>query len=303
MSRRRRTGDRSPRALVAVGLVLASCGGSQPAARSDPPRPSAFETPFTHDEVYPTFVSSQIAVGDNRFLVGLLNDEDAPIGSPAIDMRIDFFDLGRSTTRAVTSRRMRFVWIDRPHVGLYATNVRFDDAGRWGAAVHVEGRRLEATVRASFDVLEQATTPAPGERVPATDTPTARSPAAMKRISTDRHPDPALYRTSVAEALARHQPFVVVFATPKFCVTQACGPMLDTVKTVARRHRELTFIHVEPYELPADPSHLEPVPAARAWGLPSEPWTFVVSSRGRLVAKFEGALAAAELEDAIRRLR
>jgi hypothetical protein len=79
--------------------------------------------------------------------------------------------------------------------------------------------------------------------------------------------------------------------------------MLDIVRRVAPKHPGVAFIHVEPYELPANPARLEPVPATRQWGLPSEPWTFVVDSRGRLAAKFEGALSATELEEELTRLR
>lgn len=291
-------------ALVSAALVASACGGgSNPATSDGPAEPSAFETPFVDDEVYPRLVSSQLAVGENRFLVGLLNDKDAPVGSPRIDMRVEFFDLDRSTTEPVTETDMHWVWITKPYVGLYASNVEFDSAGDWGAKLSVSGGKLDATVRSSFTVTEETSTPAIGAKVPASDTPTASAAKKIARISTDRDPAPGFYETSIAGALAAHEPFVVVFATPKFCVTQACGPMLDTVKEVAPHHDGVEFIHIEPYQLPADPQKLVPVTAATEWGLPTEPWTFVVDSRGRLAAKFEGALSPAELEGELRRLR
>ena len=39
----------------------------------------------------------------------------------------------------------------------------------------------------------------------------------------------------------------------------------------------------------------------RQWGLPSEPWTFLVGRDGRVTAKFEGALSEAELVAAVRK--
>jgi peroxiredoxin len=36
------------------------------------------------------------------------------------------------------------------------------------------------------------------------------------------------------------------------------------------------------------------------WALPSEPWTFVVGTDGRVTAKFEGPFSAAELVAAVR---
>ncbi|HYZ46460.1 MAG TPA: hypothetical protein VE712_02225 [Actinomycetota bacterium] len=287
--------------LVALAFVGPACasGSDEPERRQEP---SAFETPFGDDEVYPVFASSEVTVGRNRFLVGLLNDEDAPIGSPRIDMHIEFFDLNRSSSDSVTDTEMRWIWMDKPFTGLYASEVSFDEPGRWGAEVTVSGEGVDATVRSSFEVRREGSTPAVGERAPSSDTPTATQPGAIRRISTDAHPDPRFYTTSIADALGAGEPFVVVFATPKFCASQACGPVLDNVKRVARHERGLTFIHVEPYELPADPTDLEPVSAAIEWRLPSEPWVFVLDGRGRVAAKFEGALSPEELRSALRRL-
>jgi hypothetical protein len=52
---------------------------------------------------------------------------------------------------------------------------------------------------------------------------------------------------------------------------------------------------IEPYELPGDPSNLQPVPSASEWGLPSEPWAFIVNDQGKVSAKYEGALAPEEM--------
>jgi hypothetical protein len=284
--------------------MLVSCGGQGNDARApgDLGQPSSFATPFTDEKVYPTFVSSELAVGANRFLVGLLNDKDAPIGSPEVDMRIYFYDLQRSTTEPVSNTRMRWTWVTRPYLGLYRGRASFDHPGQWGAEVRVEGHGLDETVRTSFNVKPETSTPAIGERVPASDTPTADEVRNLKEISTDTNPVPRFYEKSIAEAIEAGEPFVVTFSTPKFCTSQVCGPMLDNVKRAARDRPDLTFIHVEPYELPADPADLRPVRAALQWGLPSEPWTFVVDGRGRLAASFEGALTPGELKATLKRL-
>jgi hypothetical protein len=108
----------------------------------------------------------------------------------------------------------------------------------------------------------------------------------------------------VAGALAAHRPFVVVFATPAFCRSRICGPVLELVLGLAPRYRDrVEFIHIEPYELDlARQGRLQLGPAARAWGLPSEPWVFVVGADGRIAARLEGIFSAEELEAAIRRV-
>ena len=68
-----------------------------------------------------------------------------------------------------------------------------------------------------------------------------------------------LYETSEDAALAAKKPFVLIFATPKFCQTATCGPTLDRLKPVAAAHPELTFINVEPYQLEFTNGALQPV--------------------------------------------
>lgn len=292
------------RVAVAAGLLIAaaSCGDdgkSSGAASKTPDRSpgSSFEQPYTEVAAYPVFVNSEIVVGENRFLVGLLNDEDAPIASADIDMHIDFYDLERSDESPVFGKEMEFLHTG-PR-GLYVTEVTFDDAGKWGAEVTVEGQGLDETVRGSFQVTKQAATPALGERPPASDTPTLDDVGKLSSITTDHRPAPRFYRTSIAQALESSKPFVVVFATPKFCNSQFCGPTLDIVKSVAKRWPDVTFIHVEVYKNLDEPSNLKPVEAVNEWRLPSEPWVFVVDGEGKVVAKYEGTLAAEELHAAL----
>ena len=290
-------------AVVACAAALvAACASSGEPARSDPRGVESFRGDFSDARFYPVFASSEVVVGDNRFLVGLLDDHDAPVARPAIDMHIAFYDLDESASRPASETDMEFVWIRKPYQGIYAGTARFDSAGEWGAEVTLTGA-AEETLRASFEVTRRSSTPAIGAPAPSIDTPTAADvDGKLRKISTDPDPMPRLYRLSVEDALRRGKPFVVAFATPKFCVSQTCGPTIDVVEGVARDLPKMTFIHVEPYELPADPGNLQPVEAVMEWGLPSEPWVFVVDARGRVTAKFEGALSAEELADAVRAL-
>ena len=67
---------------LAVAASLAACGGDgEKADPQTPPTGSAdsFSTPFTDTEAYPIFVSSEITVGEYRFLIGLL-DENERVG-------------------------------------------------------------------------------------------------------------------------------------------------------------------------------------------------------------------------------
>jgi hypothetical protein len=120
-------------------------------------------------------------------------------------------------------------------------------------------------------------------------------------LTTSTKPDPALYRTSVAEAIEAGDPLVVTFATPKYCTSRTCGPVVDVVSEVRRRHADagIRFVHAEIYR-GNDPTQPEN-PWITAWKLPSEPWVFVVDGDGVVQARFEGTVSVRELDRAVRR--
>jgi hypothetical protein len=77
--------------------------------------------------------------------------------------------------------------------------------------------------------------------------------------------------------------------------------MLDQVKALQASYPDVEFIHVEVYDNleETDFEELNTVPAVEAWGLPSEPWVFVVDGDGTVSAAFEGAVSDEELTTAI----
>jgi hypothetical protein len=288
---------------TALGLLGAACagdGGDDVSGTASDKGARSFDEPFTDAEAYPVVASSELVEGDNRMLIGLLSDEDAPIASPEISLHVAFYDLAESDSRPAFETDAEFV--DTGPRGLYVTYPTFDSAGKWGAEVTVAGDGLDETVRTSFEVLEESSTPAIGERVPASRTPTLGD-SPLAEISTDGRPDRRFYERSIHEALRAEEPFVVTFATPKFCSSAVCAPTLDIVKRESEEWPRIEFIHVEVYTNLDEPDDLKPVPAVKQWGLPSEPWVFVVDSRGRLAAKFEGTVAPRELARALKDLR
>ena len=118
----------------------------------------------------------------------------------------------------------------------------------------------------------------------------------VSKVSSDPKPVPAFYQTSEDAALAVHKPFVLIFATPKFCQSATCGPTLDKLKPVAAAHPEMTFINVEPYKLDSSTGSLQPVldannqlipvAATDAFKLSSEPYVFVVGADGKVSSSF-----------------
>jgi hypothetical protein len=121
-------------------------------------------------------------------------------------------------------------------------------------------------------------------------------------LTTRVPPDRALLRTSVAAALAAHEPFVVTFATPRYCESRICGPVVDVVDQVRKQYARtpVRFIHVEIYTDNNPSKGLNRW--VREWHLLGEPWTFLVGRDGRIKAKFQGSVSARELGEATNRL-
>ncbi len=150
-------------------------------------------------------------------------------------------------------------------------------------------------------VKPKAASPPVGTRAIASRTPTIASTGGdLRRLTTSTPPDRELLRHSVADTLAAHKPFVVAFATPKFCASRACGPTVDIVEAVRRSFARsgVRFIHVEIFE-GNDPTR-GVNRWVREWRLPTEPWVFVVGGDGRIAAKFEGSVSVRELSRAVR---
>ena len=159
------------------------------------------------------------------------------------------------------------------------------------------------TVAASnqFSVLPKEATPAIGAAAPAARTPTLKDVGGDgTKISTAQPLDTTLLNDSIPDLLAAKRPFVVAFATPRFCTSRICGPIVDIVKNVQRdlQGTEMAFVHAEIFT-DLDPSK-GAAPWVLAWALPTEPWVFVVDARGVITAKFEGAVTQSELEAATR---
>ena len=181
---------------------------------------------------------------------------------------------------------------------LYVTHVRIPRPGTfWLLAQPVGGTPIQAL--GTLVVKPRSDSPAIGSRAFPSRTPTLGS-APLSKLTTAVPPDRPLLRYSIADSLRAHVPFVVTFATPRYCESRTCGPVVDVVERVRREFAGsgIRFIHVEIYR-ENDPTKGENN-WVRQWHLPTEPWTFVVRANGRIASKFEGALSVGELAAAVR---
>ena len=185
--------------------------------------------------------------------------------------------------------------------GLYVVPVRLTSPGLWGLEFEITSCCAEpGTTRLRFSVRERAQAPQVGERALSTDSRTRDDVDSLAQLSTDADPEPGLYQYSIAEALELGQPLILTFATPAFCHSRTCGPVLESVKAVWRDFApHLIGVHVEVFENLDEPQRLVESEAFVAWRLPSEPWVFVIDRDGVIRYAFEGSATEAELRSAV----
>lgn len=284
-------------AVLALGLLLSApgCGSNDTASTAqEGTRPGSLEALWKRpgEDVALVMGTSDYAPGPVRISFLVITDRARPIERPAarvwVSRALDQAPFLTGTARLEDvgkGKRIYVADLEIPRPGKYFL-----------LAEPVGGTRIQGV--GNVLVEERSTTPAVGEQAFPSKTPTLDD-TPVEKLSTQNPPDTALLRVSVADALERKEPFVVAFATPKFCATRTCGPVVDIVSGVRRRVGGVTFIHVEIYE--------ENNPAlgvnrwVQEWKLPTEPWVFLVGRDGRIAAKFEGAVSERELEAAVHR--
>jgi hypothetical protein len=261
--------------------------------------------------IIPILSSSELAVGPNRFLFSLTDPGGVPLAAPGVTVHLRFYDDGADPEAVVSETDARFLWAIEDVRGLYAADVEFPRAGRWGTrfdATFPDGR--QETVRADYDVWETTSTPAIGAPAPRVDSPTAADVGGdLSRISSDPQPVGRFYDLSITDAIDAGAPAIIAFVTPSFCQSGTCGPTIEKVKTVAERHPEVNVVHVEPYLMQVKDGYLQPLlseegwlqsaPWTETWGLRTEPFVAVIDADGLVRAKFEGAVTAEEIEAAL----
>ena len=316
IGRQLKTASRCGWLAAAIGLVLVACsnGSTESLAASGagqyPGWPGSGTVVATGDFV-PILVSAELGTGHERVLITLQDRAGRTLVAPDVTVDESFYELAASVDTPVNEVAGTFRWLIPDEKAIYSAFTDFARAGDWGVEVtaHQAGQ-ADRTARITFSVRRTTLTPAIGGPAPATDTPTATDLTAVSAISTDEKPDLAFYALSIRDAIAAGKPFVVVFATPAFCTSGTCGPALDLVKQVAADYiGRVNFIHVEPYVLEVadgktqpklgESGYPQPVPAVTEWGLPTEPYVFVVDAQGRVAGKFEGMAYPDELTAAL----
>lgn len=302
-------------AAIAVALgtafLAASCGGSSGDASGEATTTAGSKQTLEQlwrapgEDVAVVAGTSDHAVGSNRISFLVVDKQSQLIERPTA--RVWIARGLKQVPYATTIARYESIGVPGGDTadanGIYVAKVVTPTTGRyWFMAEPVGGEKIQAL--GNLIVRKKSLAPAVGDRAIPSRTPTlASTDGDLSALTTARHPDRALYEVSVAQALSAHEPFVVAFATPQYCQSRTCGPVVDVVSAVGKEKRSkgVRFIHVEIYK-DNDPAKGVNQWVAQ-WRLPTEPFTFVVDRKGIIRTKLEGAFSAAELERAVAAVR
>ena len=183
----------------------------------------------------------------------------------------------------------------------YPLRVDFPTAGVYDIETRVNGEFLSLPVQAFERDEVQGTLP--GQPFPSVQTPTDADSAGVDRVCT-RFEHCGLHNVSVDQILGT-QAFVLLVATPAFCATAFCGPVIETVLGITNEFEGVQFIHGEVYSNTdevngnfSDPN-IEIAQYLRDLGLDFEPVLYVVNANGVLVERLDNIFDATELRAAV----
>jgi hypothetical protein len=181
---------------------------------------------------------------------------------------------------------------------VYSTELTFPGDGEWRlAAILKEDGELKAALLPGIVVGEFHRVPKPGRKAAVIHTPTAQDAAGGLSKITTRTPPDSQNKVEFADALGK-EPVVLLFATPQFCQSRVCGPVVDVAEQAKSEYGDkAAFIHMEIYN-ENDPGK-GVRPQVRAFHLPSEPWLFTIDRQGVVREAVEGAFGLKLMHEAV----
>jgi hypothetical protein len=313
-------------AAALLSAAIAGCGGDggnstpadrpAPAAASFPPARGTLNelVSSSHADRSNLVVSPTGRVfepGSNRFGFGVFTVSRQQVGDAQVAIYAAPAGGGKATgpyparieSLAVSPQYESQTTKDDPDAAkdVYVTRLQLDHPGNWElVALIKKGSGYSATLLPTIKVGGYDRIPAVGERPPRIHTPTAADVNGnLSKIDT-RTPHDDMHGVDFADALGR-KPVVLLFATPALCQSRVCGPVVDVAEEVKSDFdHEADFIHMEVYRHNNASDGLRP--QLKAFGLPTEPWLFVVDRNGIVRTRIEGAFGPSELEDAVRQV-
>ena len=250
----------------------------------------------TKDSLSVLIISSDHSIGQNRLGFAIIDNDGISINNNLKEVSIKNIN---SETKELINTKYEKWFTGR---GVYRSNIELSEPGGYELKITTE---FDLTGTALFEVKENSSTPSIGTKPQIIKTKTAFNNEEVSQISSDPNPDLSLYDISYEQSINNGLPTVVIFSTPSLCVSGTCGPLLDYVKEISEMYKQdCDFIHVEIFEdfFNKNLDDLESLTLSspvEAWGLPTEPWIFLIDKNGFLMNKYEGFIPKDQLQNEV----
>ncbi len=307
--------------MCASLFVAAGCGSDEETTTAATPAPSASDFPSpdgrTTEQIYASATPTDDLViaptgqvfneGDNRFGFGVftagreqVTDAEVAIyaGQPNKPAKGPFpARVEDMTTEPAFAAVSTSSDPDAAKV-VYVSDIELDKPGRTDLVGLIrEGETFRSVrIAPSLDVGRFGDVPVAGDEAPVIDTPTKSDVGDLSEIDT-RDPHDTQHDENLADVIGT-KPVVLTFATPLLCQSRVCGPVVDIAEQVKSEHGdEVAFIHQEIFEDNDINKGLRE--QVREYGLPTEPWVYVIDADGKVSTAIEGAFSVEELQAAV----
>jgi hypothetical protein len=187
-----------------------------------------------------------------------------------------------------------------PFAAVYAADVDLPNKpGSYAvmAVTLVDGKPVAAPGQIQTIAPGDDKVPAVGDDAPLVETDTVASAGGDVESIDTRRPTSDMHEDSFADVVGK-KPVALLFATPQLCQSRVCGPVTDIALQLKSKYGDkIDFIHQEVYT-DNDPNKglREPL---QQFGLPSEPWLFVVDKDGKITARLEGSFGLDAFDQAL----
>ena len=299
--------------LTGAGLLLAACAGTpDPAAAPDADGGTATpagDLPSNNEDIAaraldvagvdapvgltPIIAAFELLTGTGRVPFGVLDEQQRPI----LDGDVTVWVVDQDGALAAGPVTPVFFGEGLGARGVYIAELELPEPGIHDLVVRAEtpdGPRAGTGALSVVDPASSTTYP-PGTELPVVSTPTVDDQGPLEELCT-LEPDCSMHDTDLAEVHGS-RPVVLSIATPAYCQTAVCGPVIEVVERVRADlgRDDVVFIHAEVYNDAA----VTPAPHTQELGLPSEPWTWVLDADGVVVDRFDGPVVPELLRAAI----
>lgn len=289
--------------LAGSAGLLAACGDDGSSSVSPNPVPTV--EPLDTPVLVPSFPDGLRAPSpfvhsvEHRLAYVLHDGNDVMRADAPARIRLEIFDAADALITSSDAIR-RDVGVPTPYFSISFTPPA---AGRYRSVFTNDAGASEH----EFLVLEPGETaiPQPGDRLRALATPTVADAAGVDPICTRAEPCP-FHETDLAAAIdAGDKPTILSIATPGFCQTAICGPVVDLLIDAAATRDDLHVIHAEVYVDPYNDEGLangaggDLTAVVAAYELPYEPVLFVVDAEGVILRRLDAIYDGSELAEAL----